>query len=282
MNGSASTAWFDAALSRTPGEHDVVVEGAKIHYLRWGVPSDPAVVLVHGGLAHARWWEHIAPLLTGYQVVALDLSGHGDSAHRRIHDIRQWGREIKAVADDAGLSRPVLVGHSMGGTPAVSAAVDFPDAIRGVITVDTRFIDQQWPVRDMKSATYPSISDALADFRPAHPVDGVEMVPFVLRRVAEASLCKEGHSWRWKRIERLEVVWTPLRKLLPRLHVPLALVRTQFGVLTQEAAEEMKHLTPARSMVAFLPGAAHNPMLEQPLALVEVLKDVLRDVLGES
>jgi len=275
MTSVTSTRWFDEALAQAPTEHDVEVEGTRIHYLAWGRPDLPGVVLVHGGLAHARWWEHIAPLLVGYRVVALDLSGHGDSAAREIHDLRQWGREIKAVIDDAGLLRPVVVGHSMGGTPAVAVGVDHPDEIRGVVTVDSRFNDYEWRARDKESATYASVDEAVEDFRPVHPVDGVSTPPYIHRRIAETSLRRVGDRWRWKRLDRFEVVPARLRELLPQLTVPLALVRTEFGVLTAAAAQEMKDLTPAPVLDGFIPGSAHNPMLEQPLALVEALQSVI-------
>ena len=54
--------------------------GCRIRTLRWGARDRPGVVLVHGGAAHAHWWVSIAPhLARDYAVVALDLSGHGDS-----------------------------------------------------------------------------------------------------------------------------------------------------------------------------------------------------------
>jgi len=274
MTSVTSPRWFDEALAQAPTEHDVEVEGTRIHYLAWGRPDLPGVVLVHGGLAHARWWEHIAPLLVGYRVVALDLSGHGDSAAREVHDMRQWGREIIGVVDDAGLSRPVVVGHSMGGTPAVAAAVDHPERVRGVITVDTRFNDYEWPGRDKESATYASVADAVEDFRPVHPVDGVSTPPYIHRRIVETSLRRVGDRWRWKRVDRFEVVMARLRELLPQLTMPLALVRTEFGVLSPDAAEEMRALTPAPLLDAFIRGSGHNPMLEQPLALADTLRQL--------
>jgi len=66
-----------------------------------------------------------------------------------------------------------------------------------------------------------------------------------------------------------------LRRLLPDLRVPLAIVRTDHGLVTPEAAREMQQLTPTRSVVTTVPEAGHNPMLEQPLALVGVLRALL-------
>src|SRR5258708_28492642 len=76
-------AWFSAALDAAVQEGTTTVDGASIAYRAWGDPDGRSIVLVHGGAAHSRWWDHIAPMLTdGWRVVAVDLSGHGDS-HRR-------------------------------------------------------------------------------------------------------------------------------------------------------------------------------------------------------
>src|SRR5260370_7962076 len=71
-------AWFSAALAAAPQERTATVEGTVIAYRAWGDPADRSIVLVHGGAAHSRWWDHIGPLLpNGWRVIALDLSGHG-------------------------------------------------------------------------------------------------------------------------------------------------------------------------------------------------------------
>ena len=75
--------WFLDALATPPEHAETEVDGVPIHYRRWGSTARPGLVLVHGGAAHSGWWDHIAPLLAGeYCVVALDLSGHGDSGRR--------------------------------------------------------------------------------------------------------------------------------------------------------------------------------------------------------
>jgi len=56
-------------------------------------------VLVHGAAAHSGWWHgSIGPLLrSGRRVVAIDLSGHGTSAHRESYSVEQWARDLTAV-----------------------------------------------------------------------------------------------------------------------------------------------------------------------------------------
>jgi pimeloyl-ACP methyl ester carboxylesterase len=57
-------AWFSAALDAAVRDGTTTVDGASIAYRAWGDPDGRSIVLVHGGAAHSRWWDHIAPLLT--------------------------------------------------------------------------------------------------------------------------------------------------------------------------------------------------------------------------
>jgi pimeloyl-ACP methyl ester carboxylesterase len=275
MSASVPPEWFTNALAVASTEHEIALEGAAVRYRSWGAPDAPGVVLVHGGLAHSRWWDHIAPLLFGYRVVALDLTGHGDSGHRDGYDMWQWSREILAVADHAGLERPIVVGHSMGGGPAAAAAADFPDGVRGVITVDSRLFDDDFPARDKASRTYSSLEEGVREFVPLRSASGPPAEPAVLRHVAETSLKAVGATWRWKRDDHCPVRVAPMRKTLPRLRVPLVVIRAEFGLLTTEAVAEIHALTPAPSADVIVPAAGHSPMLDQPLAFAGVLRALL-------
>ena len=64
--------------------------------------------MIHGGAAHAHWWDHIAPLLAeGREVIASDLSGHGDSDRRSDYSVEAWAEEALAVAGIAHSDRAV-------------------------------------------------------------------------------------------------------------------------------------------------------------------------------
>src|SRR6266576_2975924 len=76
MKQTKAPKWFIRAIQAQFDDRFVSVEGCRIHYLRWGRPGKPGLLFVHGGFAHAHWWDGIAPaFVSDYTVAAIDLSG---------------------------------------------------------------------------------------------------------------------------------------------------------------------------------------------------------------
>ena len=113
------------------------VQGANIHYEVAGSGS-PAVVLVHGWSCDRRYWDaQFSTLAEHYQVVRIDLAGHGDSDARDDLSMAAFGADVAAVVDALDLTSVVLVGHSMGGPVVLEAAPLLGDRLRGLVGVDT-------------------------------------------------------------------------------------------------------------------------------------------------
>lgn len=122
--------WFTQALAVPYESSFVECQGTPIHYIRWFADaSKQGLVFIHGGGAHAYWWQFIAPFFSDFDCVALCSSGSGDSGHRDVYSGDVWAEEIFAVIKDAGLNSksregpPILVAHSLGCLPAVKAAL---------------------------------------------------------------------------------------------------------------------------------------------------------------
>ncbi|HXI95685.1 MAG TPA: alpha/beta hydrolase [Candidatus Acidoferrum sp.] len=102
-----------------------------------GASERPAFLLLHGLSSNARYWERVARRMTDRRLVALDQRSHGQS------DAPQTGYGLDVLAADAGsvirelgLNRPVVVGHSWGGTVALEVGATLPDLVSGVALMD--------------------------------------------------------------------------------------------------------------------------------------------------
>ena len=275
---SDAPGWFQRAVASVPQHSDVDVDGARVHYRAWGDPGLPGLVLVHGGAAHSGWWDHIAPLLPEHRVVALDLSGHGDSDRRTSYGMQQWAREIGAVAAAESLVRPVVVGHSMGGYAAMTMGVEHGEAVAGVAAIDSPLNDQppeEERLRHRRQPTriYPSPEHAVERFATLPPQDVV--LPYVREHVARQSVRAVEGGWTWKFDPSFFGRRTLMRDLLPRVACPTAYFRCEHGLVSPEMAREMAGLVPRGLPVVDIPDAGHHPMLDQPLALATGLRTLL-------
>ncbi len=270
--------------SRPRGEvDDVVVDGCPIHYARWGPRGCPGVVLVHGGAAHSHWWDHIAPLLSECSVVALDLSGHGDSGRRERYPTSTWAREIVAVAEHSGITdRPVVIGHSMGGWVAITAAAEQGDALDGIVILDSP-VRRRAPEEEAAAEgaafgplrTYPTLEAALARFRtvPDQPTS----LPYVLEHVACTSVRRVEDGWTWKFDPRIFDRPVPTGELLAQVRCRVALFRSEHGLVTPDIGAYMYEQLGRLAPVVEVPLAHHHVMLDQPIPLVTGLRTLLAD-----
>src|ERR1700691_5796666 len=92
--------------------------GLALNCVDYGGEGRPPVLLIHGGAAHARWWDFVAPDLVGrYHVLALDQRGGGESkgTQKGAYGPRHYVADLHALIASWGLGAPALIGHSMGG-----------------------------------------------------------------------------------------------------------------------------------------------------------------------
>ncbi|BAH53445.1 alpha/beta fold hydrolase [Rhodococcus opacus] len=274
--------WFTAAMASPVDIGRVDVAGAEVHYRAWGPTGTPGLVLVHGGAAHCRWWDHVAPMLaTGRRVVALDLTGHGDSDRRAEYGLEQWAEEALAVAKPAGISgAPVLVGHSMGGMVSYVAAQLFGEDLAGVQLIDSPVLartPEEEEARRQRAfgpkKVYPSRDAALERFRFVPPQDTA--VPAVLRHVAETSMEEVAGGWSWKFDSSFfsREGSGHLGSSDPRCR--LAYFRAENGIVTDAMMDDMRRRFGPTALVVEIPDAGHHVMIDQPLALVVGIRTVL-------
>lgn len=97
------------------------------------------VVFIHSASgAGTHWADQLKHLRQTRRAIAIDLRGHGRSTMPTNGDfaIASMADDIGAVADQLGLDRFVLVGHSMGGFVAIAYAGAHPDRVAGLFLLD--------------------------------------------------------------------------------------------------------------------------------------------------
>jgi len=274
--------WFTQALSAPVAERVTVLDGVPVAYRMWGSsPNGRGIVLVHGGAAHSRWWDHIGPLLTvDRRVIAIDLSGHGDSGRRESYSFDGWAREILAVAADAGLDAPTVIGHSMGGVVTLRLAALFGSRIEGAVVIDSPVRNpapEQHAAQDRRVfrelRVYPSREAAIARFR---PVPDQPVLGYIADHVAATSVRQADGGWTWKWDPRVFVLEPP-RAPLTRLACRVALFRAEHGIMSAEMSEIMYDRLGRVAPLIEIPAAGHHIMLDQPIALAAALRTLLSD-----
>ncbi|MCW0213819.1 MAG: alpha/beta hydrolase [Pseudonocardia sp.] len=279
-------AWFATALESEADVAEVEVSGVPVRFRAWGPTGGDGVVLIHGGAAHARWWDHIAPLLAepgGRRVAALDLSGHGDSGRRPAYTLETWADEALAVADAAGAgTRPVIVGHSMGGMVALTAARRFGERLAGAVAIDTPVRErppEHMAARERRAfgplKRYATREEAIARFRTVPPQE--DELPYVMAHIAEHSVRRHEDSWVWKFDPMIFNRWP----LAPGdLDVPgcrVGIFRAQHGLVPADMGEMIVDKLGRGVPVVEIPTAAHHVMIDNPIALVTGLRTLLGD-----
>ncbi|MGN6373050.1 MAG: alpha/beta fold hydrolase [Solirubrobacteraceae bacterium] len=122
----------------TPSGSFAAIGNLRIHYLERPGAGTP-VLLIHGLPGTADDFDAVTPLLTGHRTVAIDRPGFGYSSGGYVPFDRQL-QAIHELIAKLHLGRPVIVGHSYGGTVALGLAERYPRDVRGLVLVDAAAI----------------------------------------------------------------------------------------------------------------------------------------------
>jgi len=121
-------------------KHDVAIssDSERIAYNVYGT-GRTSLIFVHGWSCDSRYWKNQTSVFSkDYQVITVDLAGHGNSSSNRIdYTMLSFARDIKAVIDREKINRAILIGHSMGGDVIAETSQLIPKEIISIIGIDT-------------------------------------------------------------------------------------------------------------------------------------------------
>lgn len=216
--------WTDRGVG-DPANITVATRFGELAALQWGNRGAPAVLALHGWLDNAASFDRLAPLLAGQrQVVALDLPGHGHSAHlppsaRRYHVVDQVDHVLDA-ADALELGQFDLLGHSLGAGIAALVAAAQPARIGKLLLVEglgTLADDASQTLVRWRNASAqrdtgrrpPRVFASLEAAVAARAKAG-DLLPDEVRPIVARNLCEVDGGFAWRSDRRLRLA-TPLR-----------------------------------------------------------------------
>lgn len=293
LAAAAQAAGLNPPAIVQPEDRYVRLNGLTFHYLDWGNPDRPPVVLLHGGGLTAHTWDLASLLLRDrYHLVALDLRGHGDSEGTLVEagdPAALLVEDTRAFLEHLGYGRLALVGMSLGGITAIRYAARHPSRLAGLVIVDVGPEVAQAGAAELErfhrdtaqAGRFEDFLERAVQFNPQRPPEHLRYSLFhSLRRLPDG-------RWTWKhnrgpRPDRTQLaarltegLWDDVRSIKTPA---LLLWGERSHVLTREVAERTVAAMPDARLVP-IPRAGHTVQGDNPKAFAAALASFLPTVL---
>lgn len=215
MNGPTSRVFFSQRL--------------RLHYVDWGNPDAPPLLLLHGGRDHCRNWDWVARAFRDdYHVICPDLRGHGDSAWSASghYTMANYIYDLAQLIHQQKLAPVSIIAHSLGGNIALRYTGIYPENVRRLIAIEglgpgprsavaqdkltiqermRNWIDAQRTLSGRQHRRYPSIEGAYARMQEANRHLTAEQARHLTQHGVNQN--EDGtYSWKFDHYVRL---WPP-------------------------------------------------------------------------
>ena len=242
--------------------------------------GETALIFIHGWSCDGRYWQNqLSVFAKEYQVITVDLAGHGHSSFDRSEfSMLSFAQDVKAIIEKENIDKAILIGHSMGGGVIAEAARLMPKRVVGIIGVDTlQNVAEKYP----QSAIDEMVQPFEADFKQATQHFVSSMFP----QGADQQLVnwvKEDMSSAPKKIALNafrnylgQYVSGEAAVVFKEITVPVVSIN---GRLWPTAAEEnRKHIK--NYQLFYIEETGHFPMLEKPEEFNVLLKKAVNAIL---
>ena len=257
----------------------VQANGLRFHYLDWGSPAKPALVLLHGVGQTCHTWDLFAAAMADhFHVMAFDQRGHGDTdwAADKDYSRASMVEDANAFTDALGLEHFFLTGMSMGGANSLAFTAKYPDKVEALVVVDVGPRVEPKGVKHIRDfmknyREFDSLDQAaevIHRFNPRRPLE-------VIRKYTVVYNLKETPEgkWTWKydtyfsdgqRKVDVKQMQAELSAAVKKIQCPTLLVRGgESDVFSLDGARDLQELIPG-SEFALVPKAGHSVMGDNP------------------
>jgi pimeloyl-ACP methyl ester carboxylesterase len=245
--------------------------------------GNTALIFVHGWSCDARYWQKQVPVFAqNYQVITVDLAGHGHSSFdREEFTMMSFAKDIEAIIKKENIDRAILIGHSMGGAVIAESAKLNPEGVIGIIGVDTL---QNITLRTPQNEIDEMLKPFEADFKIATYNFVLSMFPTGADEKLK-NWIKEDMSSAPK-----EVALSAFRNYLGQYangeaktvfeHITIPVVSINAKLWPTAAEQNKKYIRDYQ--LFYVEGTGHFPMLEKPEEFNRLLENAIEMIEAES
>ena len=281
--------------SRVAHDHEraeslfITIDDADLHFVMKG--NGRPVVMIHGNPGSCQDWSRLyVPVSSQYRAIAFDRPGHGHSErpnHRPI-TVEVQAEMLHAALKQLAVERPILVGHSWGGSLALVYALNFPDDVAGVVLLAPAAYESDDGVSFLsKLPGWPLIGDVLNFL--FTPLLGAWLVrtdiakAFAPDRVPKKYLRLVLAEW----TRPIKVKWYSIDDALlneslpkfadryPEIHVPVTIVTGDSDqIVPADQNSERLHEALPHSNLTLLPRTGHQIPFTSPEAVLHAIDQI--------
>ena len=253
-------------------------DGVMIHYEFVG-KGEPTLVFVHGWSCDRSYWKNqVDEFAKTYQVVTIDMGGHGESGLGRENwTLAAFGADVAAVVNKLNPDKVVMMGHSMAGSVIMQAAMQLPGRVIGLIGVDT--------YHNLEMDFSP---EQIAGFTTAFRADFVPAVDGFVRKMFPENADSALVNWAAADMSaaRPEIAINVVENylsvnpvdMLKEVRVPIRAINAEKPATDLE--NNQKHA--ASFDVKLMPNVGHFVQLEDPATFNRLLHETLDELTGKS
>lgn len=238
------------------------------------------LVLLHGFMENNTIWEDMAPFLSGFKLVKIDLPGHGQSSipeSTEILTMATMATEVKQVTDALGLTSFHLLGHSMGGYVSLAFAEQYPEYLKSLSLFFSTYFPDSEEKKIQRQKSFRIILESFQTYVKAgipllfNPNDRESLKPKIelAKNIALNTKPESALAAVKGMIER-----TDKRHTLEQLDIPILIFAGAYDTAVNTEMT-INHLPQKKNIQSYLLDCGHNGHWEAPEACAEILNSVL-------
>lgn len=226
------------------------------------------LIFIHGAGGSSQVWNNQLSSLRDYQLISIDLPGHGASVEAPLTSIEDYSQSIyKFIGRNRDPRKSILIGHSMGGAIAMDFAIAHPELVEGLVLVAT----------GAKLKVNPAFLDTLSQGK--HPF---ELVPFLYSSSAPQMFLDES-------IEEMKKVPAEVyladflacdafncTNKIHSLQIPTLILCGEEDRMTPIKYSQYLHQSIIGSRLEIIPHSGHMCMLEKPIQVTLAIEQFCR------